>query len=194
MDRFLDSDFAAGDLSEISPRQPMSPAQLGDTVARLVWEGFSDFLVSPALAQILERRGVALSDGIPPRREAEEILIFHLWAHTQAIQLAFVRRIPEHLHRSVLDSLHHAVFEDMVANGTPRAQLPVFEQRVSARYSEYRGAADTSDERVGFAVLAHLGTGAGEGSEVDAGLLTERAMELAHPLKDYLGDVELSEE
>ena len=32
--------------------------------------------------------------------------------------------------RDVLDQLHRAVFEDMIANGTPRAQIPVFEQRV----------------------------------------------------------------
>jgi hypothetical protein len=127
-----------------------------------------------------EREGIA----------AEEALIFFMWAHTRGAQLAFLGRIPDQIIRRGLDAMHQAVFEDMVLHGTPREQLPIFEQRVSARYAEYHHAASESDVRVGEAVSRHLG-----GDPADrfrtASAITERAIAVANPLKDFLEEVEL---
>jgi hypothetical protein len=78
----------------------------------------------------------------------------------------------------------------MVLHGTPREQLPIFEQRVSARYAEYHHAASESDVRLGEAVSRHLGGDpADRGRITDA--ITERAIAVANPLKDFLEEVEL---
>jgi hypothetical protein len=121
---------------------------------------------------------------------AEEILIFLMWTHTRGIQLAFVGRSDEELVRKGLDVFHAAIFEDMVTNGTPRSQLPIFEQHVSARYAEYYSAADESDAHLGKAVARHL-VGEEERLEVLALILQERAIQVANPLKDFLEEVEL---
>jgi hypothetical protein len=191
MNRFLDPDSVSGGIQELPAPNPMTPAELGDTLARLVWESFSDFLLSPELAEILQESGVAVDEGVPPQRESEEILIFHLWAHTRAIQLSFHGREDEGVVKEALDALHRAVFEDMIEHGTPGAQIPVFEQRVSVRYSEYHAAAAFSDERVGLAALGHLAARGVSGSRQGAALLTERAIEVAHPLRDFLDEVRL---
>jgi hypothetical protein len=172
----------------------MSPSQLGDTLAQLVWESFSDFVADAEYRPLLLRLGIPLEDGLPPERIAEELLILHLWAHSRAVQLSLFRRVPEADARSTLDHLHGAVFEDMVKNGTPEAQLPVFEQRVSARYTEYYAAAEQSDQRVGEVALEHLvEAGAAEPGQGAARLLTERAIEIANPLRDFVSGVELVE-
>lgn len=179
-----------------APSLSMSPKALGEHLAHLVWESFSDFLTDGGPRRFLDELGFAQKEGLPDERVAGELLIFHLWSHTRAVQLAFVGTASEAQLLETLDALHHAFFQDMVANGTPAAHLPVFEQRVSARYSEYYAAAEDSDVRVGQAVLAHLLT-RGEPTEPPgtmagmAGLLTARAIELAHPLRDFLRDVEL---
>lgn len=176
-----------------APSLSMSPRALGEHLAHLVWESFSDFLTDEEPRRFLDELGLTQEEGLPDERVAGELLIFHLWSHTRAVQLAFVGTASEAQLRETLDALHHAFFQDMVANGTPEAHLPVFEQRVSARYSEYYAAAEHSDVRVGQAVLAHLLT-RGEPTDTPgtmAGILTARALELAHPLRDFLRDVEL---
>ncbi len=177
------------------PSMAMTPRELGEHLAHLVWESFSDFLTDEESRRFLAELGIAGEDGLPNERAVEELLIFHLWSHTRAAQLAFVGTPREGRLRETLDALHHAFFQDMVENGTPEAHLPVFEQRVSARYSEYYAAADVSDPQVGQAVLGHL---IPPGSEtVDpagmARVLTDRAVELANPLRDFLRDVEIAE-
>ena len=92
--------------------------------------------------------------------------------------------------RHGLDALHRAVFEDMVAHGTPVSQLPIFEQRVSARYAEYHQAAAESDRKLGEAVSRHLTT---DPKKRTVNAITERAIAVAHPLRDFLEDVELIE-
>ncbi len=184
--KFADVD---GGMEALHPPRTMSPKELGDTVAHFVWESFSDFLVAPEMAELLAALELEVDGGVPPERETGELLIFHLWAHTRAIQLSFVRRGPEEQVREGLDALHRAVFEDMVENGTPEAQLPVFEQRVSARYAEYHAAAADSDEALGKAAAAHLGSEAP--SPEAARILMERAVEVANPLRDFLADVDL---
>lgn len=172
----------------LAPRR-MTPRELGDDVARLVWEHFTDFIAEGEAGDLLRDLGRPLPDGVPDGHAAEEILIFFMWAHTRGIQQAFVGRVPEERLRETLDALHRALFEDLVAQGTPGAQLPLFEQRVGARYAEYYAASGVSDSRVGEAALRHLG-----GADLDPALvwsLTERAIVAAHPLRDFLSDVEL---
>ena len=89
-----------------------------------------------------------------------------------------------------LDGLHDAVLEDMVDNGTPRDQLPHFEKRVSNRYTQYHAAAAVSDVALGEAVVHHL-TGSSSSPEAFTQAVTERALEVTGPLRDYLEDVEL---
>ncbi|NJD20095.1 MAG: hypothetical protein FIA95_12540 [Gemmatimonadetes bacterium] len=178
-------------LREFRAPQTMTTEELGDTLARLVWESFSDFLAREDMGTPLPT-GALLpdDDGTPDDHAAEEALIFFMWAHTRGAQLAFHGRIPDRTIRKGLDALHRAVFEDMVLHGTPRAQLPLFEQRVSARYAEYHQAAAESDGRLGGAGCRHFAGPAAHCREI-AEALTERAVSVAHPLRDFLEEVEL---
>ena len=180
------------DTREFRPPQTMTPAELGDSLARLVWESFSDFLAQEDVETPLPDVDALYDDERRSRRTAEEALIFFLWAHTRGAQLAFMGRAPDQRIRQGLDELHRAVFEDMVQHGTPSNQLPLFEQRVSARYAEYNVAAAESDERLGAAVSRHLVGDAKRGA-VLADAIRERAIAVANPLKDFLEDVELVE-
>lgn len=179
------------DTREFRPPQTMTPAELGDSLARLVWESFSDFLAREDVETPVDVDAL-YDDERRSRRTAEEALIFFLWAHTRGAQLAFMGRAPETRIREGLDALHRAVFEDMVQHGTPSGQLPLFEQRVSARYAEYNAAASESDARLGAAVGRHLVGDAKRGA-VLADAIKERAIAVANPLKDFLEDVELVE-
>ena len=174
---------------EFRAPQTMTPAELGDSLARLVWESFSDFLAQEDVETPLPEVDTLYDDERATRRTAEEALIFFLWAHTRGAQLAFVGRAPDALIRQGLDALHRAVFEDMVEHGTPSGQLPLFEQRVSARYAQYHQAAAESDARLGEAVSRHLVGDATRAGLVDA--IRERAIAVANPLRDFLEDVEL---
>ena len=77
----------------------------------------------------------------------------------------------------------------MIKHGTPSIQLPLFEQRVGARYAEYNQAAASSDTELSRVALRHL-TG-GPGSEEQGLALLDRALSVANPLRDFLEDVEL---
>ncbi len=171
----------------LGPRS-MTPQDLGDSVARLVWESFSDFVAEGGAQALLQELGHELSDGMPDANAAEEILIFFMWAHTRGIQQSFVGRAPEERLRATLDAMHRAIFEDMAAHGTPGSQLPIFEQRVGARYAEYYTASAVSDVRVGEVALQHIG---GSSDSSVGWSLTEQAIVAARPLKDFLDDVEL---
>mgnify|MGYP001024519138 CR=1 FL=1 len=163
----------------------MSPGELGDSLARFVWESFTDFL----------ERDPAAGDGSPGMGAvsirdlvAEELLILFLWVHTQVCQQAFGGRADPARVRAVLDEMHRAVFEDLEARGFSRAQLPLFEQLVSARYSEYYAAASGRAETVGEVAARHVsGT-----KPVPAWLpraLAEATISTAGPLRDYLDEV-----
>ncbi len=99
-------------------------------------------------------------------------------------------RAPGDLVKRMLDALHSTVFEDMVENGTPEAQLPFFEQRVGARYAEYHAAASSSDSSLGEAVVEYL-TGRSTPPQPLTQAVTERAVEVASPPRDYLEDIEI---
>lgn len=175
---------------EFKAPQSMTPEELGDTLARLVWESFSDFIADGDAEVLLGDLGLTRDDGLPQEAPTEEILIFLMWAHTRGLQLAFIGRSDRALVKEGLDAFHSAIFQDMVDNGTPEAQLPLFEQHVSARYAEYYGAAGRSDADLGISVARHL-SGSDESPESLAAALTERAIEVANPLRDFLEDVEL---
>ena len=177
------------DFSEFRAPQSMTTDELGDNLARLVWESFSDFLAREDVETPLPELG-HLEEGNPDTQTAEEALIFFMWAHTRGAQLAFLGRVPDQTIRKGLDALHRAVFEDMVAQGTPGAQLPIFEQRVSARYAEYHQAASESDVRLGEAVSMHSRAIRSRCAEI-AAAITERAIAVANPLRDFLEEVEL---
>jgi hypothetical protein len=177
------------DTREFRAPQTMTPAELGDSLARLVWESFSDFLSKEDVETPLPDVDTLYDDEATSHRTTEEALIFFMWAHTRGAQLAFVGRAPDPLIRDGLNAMHQAVFEDMVQNGTPSEQLPKFEQHVSMRYAEYHQAASQSDDHLGRAVARRLGGDAKRPATVDA--IRERAVAVANPLRDFLEDVEL---
>ena len=179
------------DVREFRAPQTMTPIELGDSLARLVWESFSDFVAKEDVETPVPDVDTLVDDDGTVLRTAEEALIFFMWAHTRGAQLAFLGRAPDERIRQGLDALHSAVFEDMVENGTPKSQLPLFEQRVSARYAEYHQAAAQSDEKLGDAVSRHLLGGIVR--ETTSMAIQERAIAVANPLKDFLEDVELVE-
>lgn len=170
--------------------QTLTPEELGETLARLVWENFSDFVAEGDFEVSLQGLGIHTDHGLPPGHLAEEALIFLLWAHTRAVQLAFVGRAPDDLMRQGLDRLHSAIFEDMVEQGTPSSQLPLFEQRVGARYAEYNQAAAGSDLELSRVALRHL-TGGENQDPADTAAVLDRALAATSPLKDFLEEVEL---
>jgi hypothetical protein len=173
-----------------SAPENMTPQELGDTLARLVWESFSDFIADGDAENLLGDLGLTEENGVPAEAAAEEILIFLMWAHTRGLQLAFIGRSDRELVREGLDAFHSALFQDMMDNGTPQSQLPLFEQRVSARYAEYYSAAGRSDDELGRSVARHL-AGSRQSPESLAQALTERAIEVANPLKDFLEEIDL---
>ncbi|MDT8368692.1 MAG: hypothetical protein RQ745_05765 [Longimicrobiales bacterium] len=178
-------------IDEFQAPDTLTPTDLGDHLARLVWESFSDFMAAGDAEISLAKLGVPTDDGVPPQHTVEEALIFLMWAHTRGAQLAFMGRAPDHLLHETLDALHSAIFEDMATQGTPLVQLPLFEQRVSARYTEYNQAAERSDAELGGRVAVHL-VGSATEHELATGL-AERARAAANPLRDYLEEVELVE-
>lgn len=168
----------------------MTTTELGDSMAQLVWESFSDFIELRDLSPPdTAGSGVATA----PAFNAEETLILFMWVHTQACQKAFAGRAsPEQL-REVLDAMHRAVFEDLEKDFLSKAQLPLFEQRVSARYAEYYDAASRATEEMVVEVAAdHIAA--------DGLSATSLSLELAEftaaavgPFRDYLEDVALAD-
>lgn len=178
--------------SGFHPPRAMSPGEVGDHLARLVWESFSDFITDGDAEAFLGRLGLTNEAGVPADANAEEILIFIMWAHTRGLQLAFVGQAPDARVKAALDAFHVAVFEDMVTHGTPESEVPIFEQRVSARYRTYHAAAEESDAELGAAAVRAI-TGGSGGSESLSLALAERAIAVADPLRDFLEEVELTE-
>ena len=170
--------------------QTITPEGLADDLTVLVWESFADLVAEWEGPSPLAELDLVDDEGQPDRRAVEEALIFLMWAHTRGAQQAFVGRAPAELLKQALDGLHDAVLEDMVDNGTPRSHLPRFEKRVSKRYAQYHAAAAVPDDALGEAVVHHL-TGSAKSAEPLTQALTERAVELTGPLRDYLEDVEL---
>lgn len=168
---------------------PTTPTQLGETLARFVWESFGDALAYVRYLHDASR--VEKEDDEPSGVVAEELLILLLWAHTRACQQAFAGRTDPQLLKATLDAMHRAVFEDLEAHGTPREQLPLVEQRVSARYSEYYHAADDGVGTVGEVAARWVGGTQRPNPRLSA-LLTETAVATAGPLRDFLDEIVLT--
>ncbi len=168
----------------------MTAEELGDNLAQLVWESFSDFLERRSLPDGDEESGGVLA---LPTIEPEEALIFFMWLHTRSCQQACGSADPARGKR-VLDAMHRAVYEDLEEGSVPRLQLPLFEQRVSARYSEYYdAAANNSAEKVVEVAAKYVLVSELErpGILLD---LAEAATVTSGPLRDFLHDIELEEE
>jgi hypothetical protein len=169
----------------------ISAAELGDNLAQLVWESFTDFM---------ERRGIPAEEEpggdttvlTLPTVEPEEALIFFMWLHTRACQQGL--RGQAGLARATLDAMHHALYHDLEERAIPKVQLPLFEQRVSVRYTEYYEAARSrSEERVVEVAARHVLINGMQrpGIALD---LAEAATVTSGPLRDFLEDVELRED
>ena len=170
----------------------MSAAELGDNLAQLVWESFTDFI---------ERRGLPADENgdeggtavlALPTVEPEDALIFFMWLHTHACQQARADQ-PEDVKR-VLDAMHKALYEDLEKGAVPRVQLPLFEQRVSARYTEYYEAAGSESEERVVEVAARNVLVNGMKRPAITLDLAEAATVTAGPLRDFLRDIEIEAE
>ncbi|MEJ2678342.1 MAG: hypothetical protein P8174_04600 [Gemmatimonadota bacterium] len=166
----------------------MTPAELGESLAQLVWESFSDFI---AAHEMEDENGGERAVITAPEVVPEEVLILFMWVHTRACQQAFNGRASADELRSVLDQFHAAVFQDLQNEIMPRAQLPIFEQRVSAAYSAYyEAASQKADERV-VEVAARRVTPDPRALSTISLDLAEATAAAAGPLRDFLEEVEI---
>jgi hypothetical protein len=167
----------------------MSAGELGDSLAQLVWESFTDFIERRAMRNEGDGADSGTAVLALPAVEPEEALIFFMWLHTRACQQA-VGRDPEQA-RAILDAMHKGIYEDLEARLIPRVQLPLFEQRVSVRYTEYYEAAANVTDEVVVEVAARrvlINAPARPAIALD---LAEAAAVTSGPLRDYLQEVEL---
>ena len=173
----------------------MSAEELGDNLAQLVWESFSDFLERRGLRDNGSGEGEDEDSGTVlalPTVEPEEALIFFMWLHTRSCQQACGTDVDRG--KRVLDAMHRALYEDLEAHSIPRLQLPIFEQRVSARYTEYyEAAARQSEEKVVEVAARHVLVNELErpGIVLD---LAEAATVTSGPLRDFLREIHLEGE
>lgn len=170
----------------------MSATELGDNLAQLVWESFTDFIERRAAPGVEAEYDGGTAVLALPTVEPEEALIFFMWLHTRAVQQACGHQ-PEKA-RAVLDALHQALYEDLEARSIPRVQLPLFEQRVSIRYTEYYEAASAAaDEKVVEVAARHVFmNGAARPAIVVE--LGEAATVTSGPLRDFLQEIELDDD
>lgn len=170
----------------------ISANELGDNLAQLVWESFTDFLERRAVSEGQDddpEGGTAVL--AMPTVEPEEALIFFMWLHTRACQQAHGHD-PDRI-RAVLDSMHKALYEDLEARAIPRVQLPLFEQRVTARYTEYyEAAANLTDEKVVEVAARHVLINGLTRASVTLEL-AEAATVTSGPLRDFLQEIELTD-
>jgi hypothetical protein len=167
----------------------MTAAELGDNLAQLVWESFTDFIERRALSANGEDIEGGTAVLAMPTVEPEEVLIFFMWLHTRACQQACGHNAEQV--RQVLDAMHQALYEDLEARAIPRLQLPLFEQRVSARYTEYYEAATNVAEQKVVEVAARHVVAAGVPGPATIMELAEAATVTSGPLRDFLQDLEL---
>jgi hypothetical protein len=170
----------------------MSAAELGDNLAQLVWESFTDFLERQPVATTEADQEAGATAVVVPTVEPEEALIFFMWLHTRACQQAYPDQ-PGRI-RPVLDAMHKALYEDLEAHAISRVQLPLFEQRVTARYTEYyEAAANLVDQKVVEVAARNLLPWEEPRPAVVLDL-AEATTVTAGPLRDFLQDIELEED
>lgn len=167
----------------------MSTGELADRLSQFVWEHVTDFMengsVTPESAP-----GRSVIEGYPV--DVDEILTFFLWLHTRVVQQAFGGRYDPLVVKTVLDAMHRRVFTDLEEHGIAASKLPLFEQIMSARYTEYYAAAKGEDEAVGRVAARYVGRGQEVSPrlrEALAGALAQSAVDIGGPLGDFLSDV-----
>lgn len=170
----------------------MSAVELGENLAQLVWESFSDFIERRGFR---DERGPEQNGGTSvltlPTVEPEEALIFFMWLHTRSCQQACGADVERG--KKVLDAMHRALYEDLEDRSIPKVQLPLFEQRVSARYADYYDAASRETEEQVVEVAARhvlVNEIRRPGILLD---LAEAATVTSGPLRDFLQDIEIEE-
>lgn len=163
---------------------PMSftPTALGESLTQVVWASFSDYLESGEFPTP-DTTG-------QPDLVVEELLIFFLWVHTRACQQVLGSTAGEAALKETLDAMHRTLFEDLEAHGTPRDRLPLIEQRVSARYSEYYSAVESDEDTVGE-VAARWVSGQSEPDPQFSAALAHAAIIAVDPLRDFLAEAEI---
>jgi hypothetical protein len=166
----------------------VTAADLGDNLAQLVWESFTDFIERQAAHATNDKPEGGTAVLALPRLEAEEVLIFFMWLHTRACVLACE---PEAA-TAVLDVMHRALYEDLEARAISRVQLPLFEQRVAARYREYNDAASAVSDQSVVEVAARNVLLNGDGGRAGMVELAEATTATSGPLRDYLLDLEVA--
>ena len=88
--------------------QTITARELGDGLAQLVWESFSDFFTTEDEEFLLPQINVFSEDEQSSGRTSEEALIFFMWAYTRGAQMAFLGQVPDERLRTGLDALHQA--------------------------------------------------------------------------------------
>lgn len=167
----------------------MSAAELGDNLAQLVWESFTDFIERRGVTANTEDENGETAVLAMPTVEPEEALIFFMWLHTRAAQQAHGHN--HELLRKVLDAMHGAIYEDLGERVMSPGQLPLFEQRVSTRYTEYYEAASRdTEERVVEVAARHVMINDMNRPGVMLEL-AEAATVTSGPLRDFLLDIEI---
>ncbi len=170
----------------------MTAAELGDSLAQLVWESFTDFIERRGLPPEGDEEAGGTTVIALPTVEPEEALIFFMWLHTLALQQASAD-VPERV-KSVLDAMHQAIYEDLEGKAIPRVQLPLFEQRVTVRYTEYYEAAtDQTDEKVVEVAARHVLINGMKRPAITLDL-AEAATVTSGPLQDFLREIEIDED
>jgi hypothetical protein len=182
------ADFSAQVMAEFHAPRSMSVTEVGDTLAQLVWESFSDFASRGDAEIAMDELQVQGDDD----HTSEEALIFFLWAHTRGTRLAFVGRAPDERIDAALRAMQTAVLDDMRKQGTPASELPDFEARIKARCSEYSQAAEIGQQQLGEAIVRHLTQS--EHARADlAAAVRSRAAAVTSPLRDFFSDVQLTD-
>ncbi len=171
---------------------PPTPRELGEHLARLVWETFTDLLIDAEVSDLLIRLGGESEPGRPTASSVRELLVYVMWAHTRGVQQAFLEGSATTAARA-LDEMHRLVYRDLSDWGAQRSTLPLFEQVVAARYEELNKEAGQGDIAVGAACAKALGGGEAVKDE-DAQVLASVALAVAAPMRDYYKGVRLIDE
>ena len=162
--------------------QNMTPQDLGDTLARLVWESFSDFIADGDAEVLLGDLGPH-ARGRHPRRGSSrgDSDLPHVGPHSGTPAWPSSAGRTESWSGKGLDAFHSAIFQDMVDNGTPQAQVPSFRADGSVPGTPSTiPLPERSDVELGKAVARHL-AGSRQSPDSLATALTEKAIAVANP-------------
>jgi len=108
------------DVREFRAPQTMTTLELGDSLARLVWESFSDFVAKEDVETPVPDVDTRYDDDGTVRRTAEEALIFFMWAHAAESDDKLGESVTRHLLGGIVrKSMTAAIRERAVAVANP---------------------------------------------------------------------------